>query len=145
MRKVTFALLVLLPVLAPAAATQTKGFSGTWASETSTGLNWTIEHTTDSLVLRVSVKDKEIRSLRWTIDGPPITVERAFAASTGQLAAKVDGEFLVLSGPVAMPNAEPAVLNESWKVDTEDRLIVDTRVATKATTFSRQQTFRRQR
>lgn len=144
MPKTTFALLVLMSSLAPTVATQTRGFSGTWVSETSAGLSWTIEHSADALVLRVSVKDKEIRSTRWTIDGPPITIERAFAASTGQLAAKVDGEFLVLSGPVALPNAEPAVLNESWKVDAEDRLIVDTKVATKGSTFSRQQTFRRQ-
>jgi hypothetical protein len=144
MPKTTFALLVLMSVLAPTVATQTKGFSGRWASETTAGLSWTIEHAPDSVVLRVIVKDKELRSFRWMIDGPPVTVERAFATSTAQTTAKVDGEFLAFSGPIALPNAEPAVINESWKVDTADRLIVDTRVATKGTTFSRQQTFRRQ-
>lgn len=132
---------VLFFVGVAAMAFQSNRFSGVWESQTNPGVVWTVDQSPTGVKVLVAVRGKDIRTTEWLFDGPPVsTISGSFPAQT---AVKVDGEFLLFSGPVVLKDGN-GMVQENWKLDKGgNELVVDTKISAASTTFSRQQVFHR--
>jgi len=145
MWKAVFTALALsLASIGPASA-QSSPFSGTWASTSTPGRTWVVEHVASKISQRVIFKEKELRTNKWTIDGPAQTLPNAVGATPAQTTASQDGQFLIFQGPIQLPGG-PASFRQTWELGKASSLIVTTRVETAigGTTFTNQETFKKQ-
>ena len=145
MWKAVFTVLALPLAFSGSASAQSSPFSGTWASTSTPGRTWVVEHAASEISQRVIFKDKELRTNKWTIDGPPFTLPNALGATPAQTTASEDGQFLVFQGPIQLPGAS-ALFRQTWHLGEASSLIVTTRVETivGGTTFTNQETFKKQ-
>jgi hypothetical protein len=142
MRVMTSATLI---VLAPATAMFSQGsqFSGIWESQSTPGLVWTVDHAQEIVKLVITMREREIRTITWVF-GKPSTVPNAAAGLSAETTASIEDGMLVFDGKVASTDGQPAVMEETWKLNTAaNELSVKTRVDFVATSFNREQVFRR--
>jgi hypothetical protein len=127
------------------ASAQSPRFSGAWDSQTNPGVVWRIDQADSGVKVSIVVRNKQVRTTEWLFDGPP--ADQLISGFSAQTVARLDGEFLSFSGPIVLKDASiPASVQETWRLSTTgDELIVDTKISSPATTFSRQQTFNRQK
>lgn len=147
MWKAVFTVLASSLAFTGSSAAQASPFSGTGASTTTPGRTWVVEHVVGEISQRVVIKEKELRTNKWTIDGPPFTLPNAVGAIAAQTTASVDGQFLVFLGPIELPGGGPASFRQTWQLDEASSLVVTTRVETAVggTTFTNQERFKRQK
>ena len=123
---------------------QSSTFAGAWASTSTPGLMWIIEQSPSELIQRIHLQERELRTNQWTLGGSPITVSNVFGGNAAQLAASVDGQFLVFQGPIVL-SLGPASYRQTWRLDETGRLIVDTMIqGSDGSSFKRQEVFTKQ-
>src|SRR5215213_7916256 len=91
---------IAILALANVAAAQSARFSGVWNSQTNPGVVWNVDQSNTAVKVSVTVAGKPVKTTEWLFDGPPVA--ELVNGLPAQTAARVDGEFLSFTGPVAL-------------------------------------------
>ena len=146
MFKAVFTAVALMSVIDISLSGQSSQFSGVWESTTNPAVVWTVEQSPSDIVLHLTVRDREVRTTKWTFGGSPVLIPNAVGSAPAQTSASIDGESVVFKGPVELPSGSSSY-QQVWRLEEQgERMVVGTSVVAAAgTSFTREETFRKRR
>ena len=146
MWKAVFTAIALSSVIGASLSSQSQKFTGVWESTTNPAVVWTVEQSPTDVALHLTVRDREVRTTKWTLGGSPVLIPNAVGSAPAQTSASMDGESLVFKGPIELPSGSSSY-QQTWRLEEQgERLVVATLVvATAGTNFSREETFKKRR